>query len=88
VVVLPTPPFRETTAMRRQPVTGEHTPAPAGLRQRPGDATKGDRLLTEPLRLINGVESLEGANGEPMLFDGASGRYTRVSRPVCASSGS
>lgn len=32
----------------------------------------------EPLRLRPDVELIEGANGEPMLHDGASGDYTRL----------
>jgi len=38
-----------------------------------------DPLRTTPLELIDGIESLIGANGEPMLYDAESGRYTRLS---------
>lgn len=36
-------------------------------------------LRSAPLALIDGVESLVGANGAPMLFTAATGRYTRLS---------
>jgi putative peptide zinc metalloprotease protein len=55
------------------------SPGPDTIGHDRADAAAADPLRTTPLELIDGLESLVGANGEPMLFDAASGRYTRLS---------
>ncbi len=57
--------------------TARKTPGAGAV---PAAAEDQSWIETEPLSLRDTVEQLEGADGRPMLFDVATGRYVAISK--------